>query len=161
MFEPRDLRWIAACELLAPIFSTCAKRQYVSFVIAPSGRVVGFGYNGTPPGHAHCADAPCPRLAADVQPGSRYDTGPGRCLSVHAEANALLYGDPTSRVGATVYVNGPPCADCAKLMAACGIARVVHTPNDAYPDACSELGLEVVVVPGMNPPHEGVVPRQT
>ena len=144
----RELRWLTACEMLAPLFSTCAKRQYVAFVIGPTGRVVGFGYNGTPPGHGQCADVPCPRLAADVPPGSRYDGGPGRCLAVHAEANALLYSDLTSRVGGTLYVNGPPCPDCAKLIVAAGVVRVVHRADDRYEDSCSGLGLETVVVEG-------------
>ena len=146
MISPRDQRWLDACRLLAPVFATCERRKYAAFLIAPSGRVVGFGYNGSPPGHPHCADLPCPRLASDVAPGSRYDTGDGRCISVHAEANALLFSDPAARVGATMYVNGPPCADCAKLMAASGVARVVHEANPAYPDACSPLGLTTIAI---------------
>jgi dCMP deaminase len=144
----KDLQWITACEKLAPIFSTCDKRQYASFVITSSGRVAGFGYNGSPPGHTHCAEAPCPRLSADVQPGSPYDSGAGRCISVHAEANALLYCDLVSRNGATLYVNGPPCPDCAKLILACGIARVVHSHDDRYPDSCLSLGIETISVIG-------------
>jgi len=137
----RDVRWLQACHALAPLFSTCERRQYAAFLVDPYGRVVGFGYNGSPPGHAHCADAPCPRLSSTVAHGSPYDTGTGRCIAVHAEANALLFSDPVSRRGATCYVNGPPCADCAKLLVAGGIVRVVHTADDAYPDACAPLGL--------------------
>jgi dCMP deaminase len=143
----RDGRWLDACTLLAPVFSTCERRQYAAFLVDPAGRVVGFGYNGSPPGQPHCADAPCPRLASTVPHGSRYDTGEGRCISVHAEANALLFSEPAARVGATLYVNGPPCPDCAKLLVAAGVTRVVHTADPAYDDACVPLGLEVVAVP--------------
>lgn len=129
---------------MAPLFAQCARRQYAAFLIDVHGRVAGFGYNGAPPGHAHCADAPCPRLGSAVPHGSAYDAGAGRCIAVHAEANALLFSDPVARRGATCYVNGPPCADCAKLLVAGGIVRVVHTADDAYPDACTPLGLVVV-----------------
>jgi dCMP deaminase len=142
----RDERWLEACRTLAPLFATCERRQYAAFLIDPHGRVVGFGYNGSPPGHPHCADVPCPRLRSAAAHGSPYDVGVGRCIAVHAEANALLFSDPAARRGATCYVNGPPCADCAKLLVAGGIVRVVHSADDAYPDACSPLGLDVVVV---------------
>jgi dCMP deaminase len=143
----RDYRWLTACHQLAPVFSTCQRRQYAAFLVDPHGRVAGFGYNGSPPGHAHCEQAPCPRLGSDVPHGSPYDSGAGRCIAVHAEANALLFSDATARRGATCYVNGPPCADCAKLLVAGGVVRVVHTFDAAYPDACVELGLETVAVP--------------
>lgn len=142
----RDQRWLDACHAMAPLFATCDRRQYAAFLIDPYGRVVGFGYNGSPPGLAHCADLPCPRLSSTVPHGSPYDAGAGRCIAVHAEANALLFSDATARRGATCYVNGPPCADCAKLLVAGGVARVVHTADDAYPDACTPLGLQVVAV---------------
>jgi dCMP deaminase len=143
----RDIKWLEACERLAPVFSTCERKQYVAFIISNAGRVVGFGYNGSPPNLPHCSEAPCPRLSSDVQSGSRYDVGEGRCIAVHAEANAIMYSSPLDRVDATLYVNGPPCPDCAKLIAASGIKRVVHLPNPDYPDACTTLGLQVVVAP--------------
>jgi dCMP deaminase len=125
------------------LFSTCTRRQYAAFIVDPTGRVVGFGYNGSPPGQAHCTDGACPRANSSVAHGSPYDAGEGRCIAVHAEANALLFSDATARAGGTLYVNGPPCADCAKLIAASGIARVVHTPDDAYPTSTlDELGIE-------------------
>lgn len=143
----KDRAWLDACHAVAPLFSTCERRQYAAFLVDVNGRVAGFGYNGSPPGQPHCAQAPCPRLTSVVAPGSRYDAGAGRCIAVHAEANALLFSDPTARRGATCYVNGPPCPDCAKLLVAGGITRVVHTADSDYPDACSPLGLDVTVCP--------------
>lgn len=70
-----------------------------------------------------CGDSwPCPQAVA---PGSSYDTGPGRCIAVHAEANALLDADPLRRRGATLYISEVPCDGCKKIIAASGIARVV------------------------------------
>jgi dCMP deaminase len=141
----RDVRWLSACALLAPVFSTCTRRQYASFVISESGRVVGFGYNGSPPGQAHCNEGACPRAFSDVAHGSPYDSGPGRCIAVHAEANALLFSDATARQGATLYVNGPPCPDCAKLIASSGVSRVVHAhdPN-VVENGLADMGIQVI-----------------
>lgn len=141
----KDFLWLRSCVLLSMLFSTCTRRQYAAFIIDPTGRVVGFGYNGSPPGQAHCTDGACPRASSAVPHGSPYDAGEGRCIAVHAEANALLFSDATARTGATLYVNGPPCADCAKLIAASGITRVVHTPDEAYPTSIlDDLGIERV-----------------
>lgn len=73
--------------------------------------------------HCGCGERwPCPEA---VEPSSSYDTGPGRCIAVHAEANALLDADPLRRIGATLYISEVPCDGCKKIIAASGIARVV------------------------------------
>lgn len=145
--KSRDDKWVRATQELAGIFSTCSRRQYAAVVVSPAGRVVGFGYNGSPPGQPHCVDGACPRASSTVPSGSPYDAGDGRCIAVHAEANALLFSDATARQGATLYVNGPPCPDCAKLIAASGVRRVVHVADDSYPaNGLTEMGVEVVEV---------------
>jgi dCMP deaminase len=115
----------------AAIFSTCAKRQYMAIITTADGRVVGSGYNGSPPGMPHCSEGHCPRLQADSQSGMSYSN----CISVHAEANALMYSDHATRAGGTLYVNGQPCWDCGKLIAGSGLARVVIIKDPSYVDA--------------------------
>lgn len=117
-----------ALEQMAPIFSTCAKRQYAAVVLADNKRVVGFGYNGSPAGMAHCVDGACPRLHQNSANGSNYDT----CISQHAEAGALLWSDPSLRRGGTLIVNGPPCMGCAKLIASSGVVRAVYKYDSNY-----------------------------
>jgi len=52
-----------------------------------------------------------------MQPGGSYDTGPGACIAVHAEINALLDVSDRSRlVGATLYVTEQPCMGCLKIL---------------------------------------------
>jgi dCMP deaminase len=121
-------KWLEACDQMANIFSTCDKRKYASFILAPNNRVVGFGYNGSPPGYAHCDTGACPRLSLDSPNGSSYDN----CIANHAEANALLYSDSFARQGGTLIVNGPPCYGCAKLIAASGVSKLVHYIDAAY-----------------------------
>lgn len=128
MTDRKQARWIQACRYMALLFSTCSKKKYAAVVIAPNGRLVGFGYNGSPPGMPHCTDGACPRAQQNSESGSQYDN----CIAQHAEAGALLWSDPSMRKGATLYVNGPPCMGCAKLIASSGIARVVCPPDASY-----------------------------
>lgn len=126
----REFNWLLSCIDLAKTFSTCAKRQYFSVVLMSNGRVAGVGYNGSPPGVAHCKDGACPRLVEKSPNGSSYDN----CIAQHAEANALLWSDPSLRSGGTLVVNGPPCFGCAKQIASAGISRVVFMDDPSYVD---------------------------
>jgi deoxycytidylate deaminase len=64
------------------------------------------------------------------KPVSDKDTGYNDCPTIHAEMMALVRaGDAT--VGATLYVNGAPCRQCAKLIAYCRIAQVVCSTSKA------------------------------
>jgi len=128
MIKPHEQKWLGALDGLAKTFSTCAKRQYAAILLAPNKRVIGFGYNGSPPGMGHCVDGHCPRLMEDAANGSKYDT----CIAQHAEAGAIIWSDPAQRTGATIVVNGPPCMGCAKLIASSGISRVVCVEDDSY-----------------------------
>lgn len=62
----------------------------------------------------------------------RYETDKTRktsdqpCVSLHAEANALVVCDRTQRELGTIYTTSIPCYDCAKLIANSGLARVVY-----------------------------------
>ena len=126
----KDIQYMKSCVANAQIFSTCSRRQYYSIIVAPDGRIAGTGYNGVPSGFQHCVDGGCPRaqLPEGVGHGSPY----GNCSAVHAEGNACLHSDRSLRDGATLYVNGPPCWDCAKLIANSGVARVCFLADDAY-----------------------------
>lgn len=125
-----EKKWLEACDFLSKKFSTCAKRQYFAVILAPNKRVVGMGYNGSPPGMDHCVDGACPRLHEDSASGSSYDN----CISQHAEQGALLWSDPALRQGGTLIVNGPPCMGCAKLIASSGVKRIVFYEDGSYKD---------------------------
>jgi dCMP deaminase len=99
--------------------ATCHNERVngVGCVIASSaGHILCTGYNGSPPGEEHCDDVGH-RLVA------------GRCVrTVHAEQNAVAQAAKhgTSLMGAVAYTTNHPCMDCAKLLAAAGITRVVY-----------------------------------
>lgn len=123
---PKDWKLMRWCVAGAEIFSTCGKAQYMAIVVSEAGHVLGTGYNGGPAGMEHCEDGGCPRLANKVPSGTPYDFGPGLCIAVHAEANALLHSDYTGRRNSQIVVNGPPCFGCAKLISNSGIRRLVY-----------------------------------
>lgn len=59
-----------------------------------------------------------------VEPGSSYDTGPGSCIAIHAEANALLRAGPKAR-GMVMVVTEKPCDGCLKLCRGAGLDCVI------------------------------------
>ena len=113
---PRYLQnWLLATDLMAPLFSTCSRRQF--FAVGPSG-------------FTHCNDGGCPHADDKHKSGTTYDS----CIAQHAEAGALLWSDNGLRQNGTVVVNGAPCFGCAKLIASCGIKQVVFWADNGYDD---------------------------
>jgi dCMP deaminase len=99
------------------------ERSKVGAVVVKDRRIRATGYNGAPAGQAGCVS--CPRRRSGVAPNTDYAEGPGRCVAVHAEANALLYCDREDLYDASLYITREPCYLCEQLIAAAGIATVV------------------------------------
>lgn len=104
---------------------TCSRLQ-VGAVIAQDTRPISTGWNGSPAGRPHC----------------QHDGTETRCTTaIHAERNAIGYaarkGNATE--GATLYVTHAPCLDCASVVQAAGIVRVVYA--QPYGSAAGELWL--------------------
>ena len=146
----KDMKWLTWCASGAPIFSTCSKGKYFAIITDITGRVAGTGYNGGPAGTQHCIDGGCPRAVNGVPSGTPYDYGPGFCIAIHAEMNALLYSEVGRRRGGTLYVNGTPCVGCAKAIANSGISRVVFSHDERLGMVESEeilSGAGITVIP--------------
>ena len=134
----------------------CTRREVGAIIVDENNHVVATGKNGSPPGAAECTDGACPRgrhyLAMvnvglygkdvckcgkewpckdSVAPNSSYDTGPGTCIAIHAEANALLNRTVPSVKGCTMYITEKPCDGCFKLMQGAGIAKF-YWPGESY-----------------------------
>lgn len=114
--------------------STCLRRRYGAVIVSRDGRIVSTGYNGAPRGRVNCCDAGvCLRDHLKIRPGTHYEL----CRAVHAEANAIVNGNPLEIVGGTLYLAGTdvktnrptqyirPCAMCERLILNARIARVV------------------------------------
>lgn len=110
--------------------ATCPRKS-VGCVLVVDRRVVASGYNGSPPGRAHCTepDYGCLLERAD---------GVDHCVrTIHAEANAIAWAARAgvSVEGATCYVTVKPCWTCHRLLLAAGIldVRWLEDYGAAYP----------------------------
>lgn len=110
-----------------------SNRAKVGAVLALDGRIVGTGYNGTPPGYPNCCEDSNGVTLPEV---------------IHAEENVILFcakhGLKTG--GATLYTTLSPCPACAKMIAGAGIVEVVY--EQAYRDPAgiaflSKLGVYI------------------
>lgn len=131
--------------------SPCARRRVGAVIVDADNRIVATGYNGVPRGfsepHDDCAQL-CPRAMGTTPITDEYSS----CVSIHAEANALLFCDMRDRLGGTLYVTSSICWDCAKLVANSGLRRVLMmvSPDDKHRqpqrsiDFMRECGLEVI-----------------
>jgi len=116
--------------------SRCVRAKVGAVVVDSRQRVVATGYNNPPAGmrtEGECAGW-CPRAQASL-----LCPGYSDCLSVHAEANAIAYADRARMDAGTLYVTRAVCIQCAKLVANCGLCRVVMclTEQDNHLDPAS------------------------
>ena len=74
----------------------CSRRQHGAVIVGPDRRPVSFGYNGAPSGAPGCLEGACPRGRLGYEElrslAGGYDDpeSPGFCISIHAEANAII-----------------------------------------------------------------------
>ena len=100
--------------------STCLRAR-CGAVVSKNNRILGTGYNGSPPDEPHCIDEGC--LMED-----------DHCQrSIHAEVNAIVHSQGDLN-GASIYVYKNnigdsigflPCRECLKVIRSAGIRRIV------------------------------------
>lgn len=111
--------------------STCLRRRYGA-VIVNHDEIISTGYNGAPRGEPNCIDRQfCKREQMNVPKGERYEL----CVSVHAEANAIISAARRDMIGGTIYITGletdesyanpAPCIMCRRLIVNAGITRCI------------------------------------
>lgn len=127
--------------LAVSLRATCKRRIYGALIVKDH-IIISTGYNGAARGEVNCLELPiCPRKEMGIPSGERYEL----CKSVHAEANAIISGDPKLMKGATIYIAGyevdtgeaaqsaqrryaqsAPCLMCMRMIQNAGIATIVH-----------------------------------
>ncbi len=137
--DPRP-SWDEYYMAIVDIVSTradCSRAQHGCVIVDAQHRLVSAGYNGATPGHPGCLTAnACPRGQLSEEELGHLDGGyddpahPGYCMSVHAEANAILDAGRTKTIGSTIYHSGKSCHGCLKLIRAAGLARAVYRDYD-------------------------------
>lgn len=118
--------------------SPCHRRQVGAVIVSASNRILATGYNGFAATHATASCSTCPRAN-----GGLLERGYDDCFTIHAEANALMFGDRDDRVGGTLYVTSATCRSCTKLITNSGLTRVVMLVwlNDQHRDPQSSVQL--------------------
>lgn len=111
--------------------STCLRRNYGA-IIVQDYTIVSTGYNGSARGESNCLDVgSCVRQEQNIPSGERYEL----CHAVHAEANAIISGDPVKMNGAIIYIAGTesngdfadssPCLMCRRMIKNARIHEVI------------------------------------
>ena len=104
--------------------STCLRRHYGAVIVDKDNRIVATGYNGAARNRIDCLrKGRCWREEHGIPHGQQYE----KCISVHAEANAIINCDPkyfdgTSRI--YIYgvdsngnqVDSRPCLMCSRMI---------------------------------------------
>lgn len=110
----------------------CRRRQAGAIIVDADARIIATGYNGAPAGDLGCLAGACPRgllSYEEIAEFSDYDSGPGLCISIHAEANACLYAGSRA-IGGTIYVTGEPCRRCFVTIRGARLGRLVYRMPD-------------------------------
>jgi dCMP deaminase len=117
--------------------ATCIRRKYGAIIVKDHA-IVSTGYCGAPRGEPNCIDTQkCKRNEAGALPGERYEL----CVSVHAEANAILRASRADMEGSTIYIAGidtqtgkpvdsRPCLMCRRLIKNARMEWVVFHRED-------------------------------
>lgn len=118
---PYDLDYLSRCDWVAQA-SPC-NTKIGAILVNPTVVGVFDGWNA-PPYRVSATDDCRSFCFRACRPVADKDTGYNDCPTVHAEMMALVRAGNFT-VGATLYVNGAPCRQCAKLIAFCRVAQVV------------------------------------
>lgn len=151
---------------------TCSRAQ-VGVVFAREGRILATGYNGAPPGIAHCVhesfywtrstsawETPDWLLRAgerfSLQDGSYYyydgrtvSTSPGCTVVSHAERNGIAFAarEGIRLLESDVFCTHAPCVDCARSLLGAGIGSLTFATPYRLTDGVELLagaGIEVI-----------------
>lgn len=110
--------------------STCLRRKYGA-IIVKNDEIISTGYNGSPRGESNCCDVgECWRESHGIPHGEQYE----KCVSVHAEQNAIISASRRDMIGATMFlvgiengktIPGIPCDICRRMIKNSGITEVI------------------------------------
>lgn len=107
--------------------SLCVRAQVGAVIVDTRHRIIATGHNGPPSGFDH-EGLQCTFWCERGKTGA-VDPLYDNCVSLHAEANALMMADRSTWQRGTIYVLGDICFGCAKLIANSGLSNVVVRRN--------------------------------
>lgn len=134
--------WAIIIAAAVALRADCRRSRVGAVILDKDHRIVSTGYNGTVPGETGCLRGACPRglISFDEVPAyAPYTSGPGACIAVHAEINAIRSAYPQRLRGATIYVTRQPCEACDHAIVQTGIARIVYPSDQGIQEAPAKL----------------------
>lgn len=106
----------------------CRRARHGAVIVDREHRIISTGYNGSPPGGKSCLAGECPRGMLSAEEIAHLTPDYSNCIALHAEQNAIAYANGRETRGASIYITGPPCDMCSKLIRAAGITNVFYAP---------------------------------
>ena len=118
--------------------ATCIRRAHGAVIVGADNIMKSSGYCGSARGLDNCTDhGHCEREIRGAKPGEHYEW----CVSVHAEANAIIACTPEQMKGATIYLAGfdsktglatdaEPCMMCERMILNAQIETIVMRKAD-------------------------------
>lgn len=143
-FAPKYLKAIQGVLNVWKEMSTCARWKVSAVVMSKeTKRFIAMGYNGVPSGAKHCCDhyadvAKKGNMSYKefiVRPEFRDEHKAFSQNEIHAEVNAILYASE-KLAGETMFTSLSPCWECAKMIVASKIAKVVYIEQYDRKSSC-------------------------
>ena len=109
--------------------SSCVKRK-VGAILVKDLRIISTGYNGTPSGLVNCDEVfKDGSLVGHLLNGTEITHHEfSERFEIHAEQNCLLTAakNGISVKDCSLYITTAPCVNCAKIIIAAGIKKVIY-----------------------------------
>jgi len=129
--------------------STCSRGRTAALIVDKDKQIISSGYAGSPSGVKHCDE-----LGHILETRKNEIEGEStHCIrTVHAEQNAIAQAAKrgVSTKNSTLYCTIEPCFSCAKLIAQCGINKVIcirkYHASKMTERLFSELSIELKVL---------------
>lgn len=106
--------------------STCCRKQVGSILVSDKKKIISCGWNGVPKGKDHCFDV----FSVEMRKEESFYKTHGEWSKdneLHSELNCIIYCDHEELKTATLYTTLSPCSECAKIIIASEIKRVVYS----------------------------------
>lgn len=132
-YRPSKDQWAMDMVDVVATRSEDPSTQVGCVIIDLDGRIVSTGYNGLPKG-------------LDTRNFTLSERPIKYRHVVHAEMNAILFGDRRLLEGSTLYVGFMPCCECAKAIIQTGVSWVIFKEDYETKDQSGgqDIGLEMM-----------------
>ena len=105
--------------------STCCRKQVGSILVSDKQKIISCGWNGVPSGKTHCSDIFTETEKYHLSFYKKHGEW-SKIHELHSELNCIIHCDRDKLKTSTLYTTLSPCTECAKIIIASEIKRVVY-----------------------------------